>query len=180
METAFSLVGTGNNLKLLWNDEPVKVDALKDAGYLVKKSSANGGRGEYCYTCAPKGTGVLRIWYEVTIPCNGVLGAVWFCSHCGTAYEHQRRGNKLWSELQKTAKPSIEKSQTSHADQESYYLPTREDFETAYRRLAGCGEAVPVNAVLQEIGVMVEGGGRTLNPQWRAITERNIEMWAGR
>lgn len=180
MEAAFTLIGTGNTQKLLYNYQPVTPEVLKAAGYQVKKSAANGGKGEFCYTCAPKGTDLLRIWYEATIICNGVLGAVWFCSHCSTAYEHRSRGKALWTELLKSFKIADRPiSFNNPSEGENDYIPTREDFESAYANCARCGEAVSVDVVLNAIDAANKSCGRTLHPRWRLITEKNIEIWAG-
>jgi hypothetical protein len=57
------------------------------------------------------------------------------------------------------------------------YLPTKEDFEVAYRTLTRLGEHIPVDAVLDQIEISLKKEGHMLKNDWRMITESNIEIW---
>jgi len=102
--TGFSLIGAGNTAQLALDGKLVTLGTLTLLGYHVTKSPENNGKGEFCYRCAPQGTGILRAWYQVSITCNGVHGAVWICSHCSTAHQHQSCGQSIWAELTKENK----------------------------------------------------------------------------
>lgn len=59
-------------------------------------------------------------------------------------------------------------------------LPTKEDSEAAYRMLTKPGEAVSIDAVLDQIEVDAMKQGRQFKSDWRIITEKNIEIWASK
>lgn len=59
-----------------------------------------------------------------------------------------------------------------------FYLPCKEDFETAYRKLSRLGESVSIDAVLDQIEINVKNEKYSLNNNWRMITEKNIEIWS--
>lgn len=57
-------------------------------------------------------------------------------------------------------------------------IPTKEDFEAAYRKLVRPGEAVSIDAVLDQIEVNAKKDGFLLKSDWRMITEMNITSWS--
>ena len=58
------------------------------------------------------------------------------------------------------------------------YLPTREDFESAYKMLAHTGVEISVEKILDQIEVNTKDAGRQLKSNWRKITEKNIfDVW---
>jgi hypothetical protein len=57
-------------------------------------------------------------------------------------------------------------------------LPTKEDFESAYKMLTHHGESISIDAVLDQIETNAIENGLTLKNNWRVITEKNIEIWA--
>ena len=57
------------------------------------------------------------------------------------------------------------------------YLPTKEDFESAYRMLCSPGQKIDKGAILDQIEKNAINSGRNLKINWRLITERNIEIW---
>jgi hypothetical protein len=59
----------------------------------------------------------------------------------------------------------------------SNYLPTKEDFETAYRTLTRPGETISIDAVLDQLETNVKKIGLSLMSNWRIITKKNIELW---
>jgi hypothetical protein len=58
------------------------------------------------------------------------------------------------------------------------YIPSKEDFDTAYRTLAKPGQEVIIDAVLDQIEHSAKKAGHNLEENWRMITERNIEIWS--
>lgn len=67
----------------------------------------------------------------------------------------------------------------SHAHpQDNGYLPSKEDFESAYRMLVRIGDSVSIDAVLEQIEFNTKSKGFLLNNDWRMFTERNIANWA--
>jgi hypothetical protein len=183
MWSSFSLVGVKNAAKLALNGEVVTLDSLRKSGFPIKKSGVNHGNGEICLICAPKGSGQLRIWYEVTsINCNKVSGAIWICSHCSKVYVHDSRGTALWAELVKGL-ASVEinhESDNDHAHISSSFLPNKDNFELAYRMLTNTGETLSIDSVLDLIETNAMKGGYSLKNNWRMITEKNIEIWSNK
>jgi len=62
--------------------------------------------------------------------------------------------------------------------QDNIDLPTKENFETAYRMLTRPGETISIDAILDQIEKSANGKGHSLKNNWRIITEKNIEIWA--
>jgi|GEM_PF-1861726 len=58
------------------------------------------------------------------------------------------------------------------------HLPTREDFESAYRMLARPGDSIQIDSVLNQIEVNARKNLVLLKNNWRIITEKNIEDWS--
>lgn len=58
------------------------------------------------------------------------------------------------------------------------YLPTKEDFESAYRSLTRPGLAVSIDSVLDQLEIDAKKKGLLLENNWRKITEKNIETWS--
>ena len=61
---------------------------------------------------------------------------------------------------------------------ESSYLPTKEDFESAYRALARPRESISIDEVLDQLETSAKKKGLSLKSNWRIITEKNIEIWS--
>ena len=68
--------------------------------------------------------------------------------------------------------------QTHSQPQDNNYLPTKEDFESAYRALTRPGETIAIDAVLAQLESNVKKKGLSLKSNWRMITEKNIEIWS--
>ncbi len=58
-------------------------------------------------------------------------------------------------------------------------LPSKLDFESAYRSLTCPGNSISLDAVLDQIETNAKKKGLLLNSNWRIIMEKNIEIWAG-
>ena len=173
----FSLLGTRDTPQLALNGEIVSVNTLKMAGFSLTKSSQNGGNGERCGKCSPMEP--VRIWYKTFISCNNVKGYVWICSKCSKVNIHKRGGKEVWAELTKCwVTDDNNVSDSNKPDFVSLYLPSEEDFESAYRMLTRLGEAISIDTVLDKIEVHAVKMGLSLKSNWRMITEKNIEIWA--
>jgi hypothetical protein len=61
---------------------------------------------------------------------------------------------------------------------ESNCLPTKEEFESAYRALIRPGGTIAIDAVLDQIERCAREKGLLLKSNWRMITEKNIEIWS--
>jgi hypothetical protein len=59
-------------------------------------------------------------------------------------------------------------------------IPSKEDFESAYRMLTHIGEYVSVDKVLDQIETNAVKIGQTLKSDWRMITEKSIQIWSRR
>jgi hypothetical protein len=59
------------------------------------------------------------------------------------------------------------------------YLPTKTDFESAYKMLCSPGKEIGVGKVLDQIEKNALNSGFNLKLNWRMITERNIKIWSG-
>lgn len=57
------------------------------------------------------------------------------------------------------------------------HLPTKEDFESAYRALAHPGDTISIDSVLNQMESNSKKGLLFKN-DWRMITEKNIENWS--
>jgi hypothetical protein len=62
--------------------------------------------------------------------------------------------------------------------QDISYLPTEENFESAYRTLTRPGETISIDTVLDQLENNAKKMGRSLKNNWRIITEKNIEIWS--
>ena len=62
--------------------------------------------------------------------------------------------------------------------QNAHHLPTKEDFESAYRTLTRLGDEISLDAILDQIEINVTKAGLALKSNWRMITEMNIEIWS--
>jgi|GEM_PF-4311555 len=74
--------------------------------------------------------------------------------------------------------PETTKSTSLNSECSDAYLPTKEDFESAYRMLTRPGESISIDSVLNQIEVNAKNNGFLLNGDWRLITEKNIEVWS--
>ena len=54
-------------------------------------------------------------------------------------------------------------------------LPSKEDFESAYRVLTRHEETISIDSVLDQLEIEVKKKGHTLKNNWRTIMEKNIE-----
>ena len=57
------------------------------------------------------------------------------------------------------------------------YLPTREDYESAYRMLCSPGQPIENDSILDQVEKNAINSGHNLKEQWRLITGKNIEIW---
>ena len=71
-----------------------------------------------------------------------------------------------------------ERPDTKPTDSTKPYLPCKEDFETAYRKLSKLGDSISIDSVLDQIEVKANNERHLLKSNWRIITEKNIEVWS--
>jgi len=66
-----------------------------------------------------------------------------------------------------------------HSDKfsKNVYIPTKDDFEIAYRSLTRLGERVQIDVILDRIEINLTEKRFTLKNNWRLITEENIKLW---
>lgn len=70
-------------------------------------------------------------------------------------------------------------SQQTETKEDSALLPSKEDFESAYRTLTRLDNELSLDAVLDQINIDTTKKGITLKKDWRTITEVHIlEIWA--
>ena len=71
-------------------------------------------------------------------------------------------------------------SATQQAETKEYNgtLPSKEDFESAYRKLVRPGEGISIDSVLDQIEINAEKKGISLKSNWRMVTEQSIEVWS--
>ncbi len=67
---------------------------------------------------------------------------------------------------------------TSMVSNNSNYLPTKEDCDSAIRQLHNENLHGTTDTVLDRIEENVTSKGMTLKPNWRIITEENMKKWA--
>ena len=60
----------------------------------------------------------------------------------------------------------------------THCLPSKEDFESAYRTLSRLGESVSIDTVLDKIEANANNNGLFLKNNWRMLTEANIDIWS--
>ena len=77
----------------------------------------------------------------------------------------------LIAEIRSTCPHEQQKDNTS--------LPSKEDFESAYRVLTRLGGSVSVDAVLDQIAINALNMGIELQANWRVMTEEAIKKWSG-
>ena len=70
------------------------------------------------------------------------------------------------------------KAQQKNQLDNNYYEPTKEDFESAYRKLVRPGEGISIDSVLDKIEINAEKKGISLKSNWRTVTEQSIEVWS--
>ena len=68
--------------------------------------------------------------------------------------------------------------QTHTMTKDDACLPTKEDFESAYRTLTRPGQSISIDVVLDQIETNAKNKSLTLKNNWRMITEKNIEIWS--
>jgi len=68
--------------------------------------------------------------------------------------------------------------QTSAQPHDNSYLPSKDDFETAYRTLANPGVTIYIDSVLDQLEINAKKNRLLLKDNWRVITEKNIEGWS--
>lgn len=68
--------------------------------------------------------------------------------------------------------------QTHTKTKDDAFLPTKEEFESAYRKLVRPVEGISIDAVLDQIETNANNKSLTLPSNWRMITEKNIEIWS--
>jgi hypothetical protein len=57
------------------------------------------------------------------------------------------------------------------------YIPTIQDFESAYRLLTRPGQKISLDTILDQIAISIRKTGNILKENWRNITEENIKKW---
>jgi hypothetical protein len=57
------------------------------------------------------------------------------------------------------------------------YLPSKDDFVSAYRMICPSRKAIHIDAVLDQIEKIAIESGYSLKHNWRTITEKNIQYW---
>ena len=60
------------------------------------------------------------------------------------------------------------------------YIPSKEDFETAYRALNSLGDTISIDSVLDQLESIAKKKVLPLKSDWRLVTEKNIEIWSKR
>ena len=78
----------------------------------------------------------------------------------------------------KSSEPPIYEPPDNGTDSTSLYLPNKEDFIFAYRKLTRFGHEISIDAVLDQIQIEFTNKGYHLEDNWRIITEKNIEIWS--
>ena len=74
---------------------------------------------------------------------------------------------------------STSKDNMNNKIETGLYLPTKEDFEKAYRKLEKRHkQGVPIDDVLDTMGANLTERGRKLQDNWRSITEQKIKEWS--
>ena len=58
------------------------------------------------------------------------------------------------------------------------YLPSKKDFEVAYRALSLPGGTISIDSALDQLEIITNKKGLTLKSNWRVTTEKNIEIWS--
>jgi len=58
------------------------------------------------------------------------------------------------------------------------YLPSKKDFEAAYRALTRPGRTISIDSVLDQLEIIMNKKGLTLESNWRVTTEKNIVLWS--
>lgn len=66
---------------------------------------------------------------------------------------------------------------TAHKALARSYLPTKEDFEIAYKMVSRLGETISLDSVLDQLEISANEKGHLLKSDWRIDTEKNIETW---
>jgi len=74
---------------------------------------------------------------------------------------------------------STSKDNMNNKIETGLYLPAKEDFEKAYRKLEKKHkQGVPIDEVLDIMEVNLTEKGRKLHENWRSITEQKIKEWS--
>ncbi|GEM_PF-1720637 len=82
-------------------------------------------------------------------------------------------------EIPNTIKPAEEKFVKQDSNKtKSDYIPTEEDYEMAYKKIAKPGEEIDVNKLLDKLHEELTKQGKVLDQNWRKITIKNIEKWS--
>lgn len=88
-----------------------------------------------------------------------------------------RKDNSEWRGWFATKRDFDESSPITQAI--SYnYLPTKEDFESAFKMSTLLGERGNIDAILDQIEINAMKVGYSLKNNWRMITEKNVEIWS--
>jgi len=73
----------------------------------------------------------------------------------------------------------ISKNNRNNKIEAGLYIPTKEDFEKAYRKLEKRHkQGVPIDEVLDTMEANLTERGRKLQENWRSITEQKIKEWS--
>jgi len=74
---------------------------------------------------------------------------------------------------------STSKNNRNNKIEAGLYIPTKEDFEKAYRKLEKRHkQGVPIDEVLDTMEANLTERGRKLQENWRSITEQKIKEWS--
>jgi hypothetical protein len=61
---------------------------------------------------------------------------------------------------------------------EPEYLPTKEDFESAYKSLSKTAEHINIEDILDQIELKFSNSGYRLKNNWRLIIKSKLELWS--
>jgi hypothetical protein len=73
--------------------------------------------------------------------------------------------------------PKFQKDAPISHQSSGNYLPTKDDFESAYRMLGSPGQNIHKDSILDQIEKNAINSRQNLKENWRLITERNIKNW---
>ena len=94
---------------------------------------------------------------------------------------HHGKHSNLYLEgetAEATSPPETTNSSALIKESANDYLPTKEDFEAAYRVLTRPGQSISIDSVLNQLEINAKNEGHLLKSNWRMVTEKNIEIWS--
>lgn len=151
-----------STLNLCFTLRPIVIEP--NAAYLkIKIKELNGSRISYA---------------EIKPPESKAISLELLKKHFIESYKLKLNELGLVSELSSTDNVLPQSFEHTKVAQVGSYLPTKEDFEAAYRLLTRPGESISIDAVLDQIEASAKKEGKMLKDDCRIITENNIENWA--